>query len=596
MWQKVAHWNTLRNQMLVGFVSVMTIVLICAGFITFHSVSILLKNKAEKQIQQTAIQANGRLEAIIHQIDTLTTQAVNDSYLQQLLLSIAQGEKESFHQRQSLLQIVNNIQAYSSGVSKVEVYAGDYRRLYPLDEQSLSDCVERTWLDLADREKGGLVWIGVDPHDRESVLALRRINLIDRWFSNGGYLLIRLNRAHFAIQTPQPEGGRLETMLLVDHAARPIIADGEALADLDRLAGTDAQTVTIGGQKYVLAKQSPGQTGWTLMMLYPVNDITDGVSVLRLAILVSGLIGFLLFVVLSFLISTMITRPILRLMKAMRNTRQGVLTPNPATSCTVELNDLNTTYNKMVDNINQLIKLVYEKEMMKTRTELRALQAQINPHFLYNTLEALYWSLQEKEEELANLVIDMSELFRYVISAPNKDEWVTLGEELEHIERYLRIMSARFGGRLTWDLAVPEAYRAVRMPKLLIQPLVENAILHGLEGKTGQGFVTVRVDPSPTEPAALRITVRDDGPGMDEHALYAVMGAINQGAVPSGKGKGIGLSNVQGRLKLYYSASPAGSRGLTIESKPGMGTTASFEIPIHEEGYGDSDWKDDFDR
>ena len=123
----------------------------------------------------------------------------------------------------------------------------------------------------------------------------------------------------------------------------------------------------------------------------------------------------------------MITRPILRLMRAMRNTRQGVLTPNLTQSYTTELNDLNVTYNQMVDNMNRLIKLVYEKEMIQSRTELHALQAQIHPHFLYNTLEALYWSLQEKDEEdLADLVVSMSDLFRYVIGNPNKDVWVAL--------------------------------------------------------------------------------------------------------------------------------------------------------------------------
>jgi two-component system sensor histidine kinase YesM len=593
----MAYWNTMRNQMLAGFVTVMIIVLICAGVITFNSVSTLLKDKAEKQMKQTAIQANGRLEALINQIDTLTTQAVNDPYLQQLMLSIVQGERESFNQRQALMQIANKIQSYSSGVSAVEVYTGDYRRLYPLDEQSLADRVEGQWIELADKEKGRLVWIGIDPKDSDSVLAIRRINLIDRWFSGGGYLLIRLNRTYFEFQTALSEEGHQEMMMLVDRSARPIVADGDSLADWSGLQRTDSQTVTLGERHYILVKQPSERTGWTLMILYPVSDITDGISVLRLAIIVSGAIGSVLFLVLSFLLSTMITRPILRLMKAMRNTRQGVLTPNPATSYTVELNDLNTTYNQMVEDINRLIKLVYEKELIRSRTELQALQAQINPHFLYNTLEALYWSLQDKEEEeLADLVVAMSELFRYVIGSPNKDEWVTVGEELEHIERYLRIMSVRFGPRLSWEIAAADANRAVRMPKLLIQPLVENAILHGLEGKTGRGVVTVRVEPSPAAASALRIAVCDDGPGMDETALQAVKESLRLGGAPSGKGKGMGIANVQRRLQLCYPAFPASVRGLSIESKPGHGTTVSFDIPIHEEVHADASGENDSGR
>jgi two-component system sensor histidine kinase YesM len=332
------------------------------------------------------------------------------------------------------------------------------------------------------------------------------------------------------------------------------------------------------------------------MILNPVSDITEGISVLRIAIIASGAIGSLLFLMLSFVLSTMITRPILKLIKAMRNTRLGVLTPNPAKYFTNEINDLNYTYNQMVDNMNRLIELVYEKEVIQSRTELKALQAQINPHFLYNTLEALYWSLQEKEQEdLADLVVAMSELFRYVIGGPNKDEWVTVGEELEHVERYLRIMSVRFGNRFTWRISTSDEYNFVRMPKLLIQPLVENAILHGLEGKTGQGLVTVSVTKSPQSPN-LVITVRDDGPGMEEHTLQAIKDSLENGKVPSGKGKGVGISNVQRRLKLYYSALDAHHGGLLIESKRGTGTSVSFEIPADKEERHDSLAENHYDR
>ncbi|WP_246320504.1 sensor histidine kinase [Paenibacillus qinlingensis] len=602
MWQKLANWNTLRNQMLAGFIAVMIIVLVCAGAITYNSVSTLLNTKAETQMKQIASQANGRLEAIITQIDTLTLQAVNDVYLQQLFLSSVQGKAPNFSERQSLLKIANHIQAYS-GVSNVELYTTDFARMFPLDEQRLTNLIEPNWIEQADKEKGRLIWIGNDPKNPDTVLAIRRINLIDRWFSNGGYLMVRINRSYFDFQSQLPDTGHRELMLLADSSARPIVSEGGALAHISGLMHTDSQQVTLEQKRYILVKQLSEQTGWTLMILYPVSDVKDGISVLRWAIIVSGAIGLVLFIILSFLLSSMITRPILRLMRAMRNTRQGVLTPNLTQSYTTELNDLNMTYNQMVDNMNRLIKLVYEKELIQSRTELQALQAQIDPHFLYNTLEALYWSLQEKEEEeLADLVVAMSDLFRYVIGNPNKDVWVGLSEELEHIKRYLSIMSVRFGSRLVWEIDSDEMYSHVHIPKLLIQPLVENAILHGLEGKIGVGLITIRVEPSPLEPSELRITVCDDGPGMDDLTLQAVLDSMERGSgaatgtesspstsstapgsapgVPSAKGKGMAISNVQRRLQLYYPSLPETYRGLTITSSPGQGTSVSFDIPM----------------
>lgn len=611
MWQKLANWNTLRNQMLAGFIAVMIIVLVCAGAITYNSVSTLLNTKAETQMKQIASQANGRLEAIITQIDTLTLQAVNDVYLQQLFLSSVQGKAPNFSERQSLLKIANHIQAYS-GVSNVELYTTDFARMFPLDEQKLTNLIEPNWIEQADKEKGRLVWIGNDPKNPDTVLAIRRINLIDRWFSNGGYLMVRINRSYFDFQSQLPDTGHRELMLLADSSARPIVSEGGALVNISGLMRTDSQQVTLDQKRYILVKQLSEQTGWTLMILYRVSDVTDGISVLRWAIIVSGAIGLVLFIILSFLLSSMITRPILRLMRAMRNTRQGVLTPNLTQSYTTELNDLNMTYNQMVDNMNRLIKLVYEKEMIQSRTELQALQAQIDPHFLYNTLEALYWSLQEKEEEeLADLVVAMSDLFRYVIGNPNKDVWVNLSEELEHIKRYLSIMSVRFGSRLVWEIDSDEMYSHVHIPKLLIQPLVENAILHGLEGKIGVGLIMIHVEPSPLEPSELRITVRDDGPGMNEQTLQAVLESMERGSAATGtessssassspssynlgsatgaapsinapfaKGKGMAISNVQRRLQLYYPSLPDTYRGLTITSSPGQGTSVSFDIPM----------------
>jgi len=154
----------------------------------------------------------------------------------------------------------------------------------------------------------------------------------------------------------------------------------------------------------------------------------------------------------------------------MKHAIEGELVTNPDTSSTLEIMELNHTFNQMVENTNYLIQVVYEKEIMRSRTELEALQAQINPHFLYNMLNALYWSLIEKEE-IAENVVAMSDLFRYTISHPKKDDWVTVGEELEQIERYMKLMKMRFGNRLIWRITAEEKILKVKIPKLIIQPL-----------------------------------------------------------------------------------------------------------------------------
>lgn len=264
-------------------------------------------------------------------------------------------------------------------------------------------------------------------------------------------------------------------------------------------------------------------------------------------------------------------------------------------SSTMEIHKLNEVYNQMVYRLNELTQEVYEKEIMQSRTELKALQSQINPHFLFNTLEAFYWSLEDKgDEEMARMVVAMSRLFRYIISSPNQNEWVTLADELEHAERYLRIMEMRLGDRLTWEIQLSDSMRMVKIPKLLIQPLVENAILHGVESRIGPGKVSVRVDAS-TKEGLVHIEVRDDGPGMDDQRLQSVVHALNGGPAVSDKGTGVGLINVDRRLKLYFGNQLGKACGLSVKSEMGEGTIIGINIPKDTEGAYDS-WQNDSNR
>uniref|UniRef100_A9U6Q4 Predicted protein n=1 Tax=Physcomitrium patens TaxID=3218 RepID=A9U6Q4_PHYPA len=260
----------------------------------------------------------------------------------------------------------------------------------------------------------------------------------------------------------------------------------------------------------------------------------------------------------------------------MRSARLSGLKPTVQISSTIEINELNHSYNQMVEHMNELIGLVYEKEILQSRTELKALQAQIHPHFLFNTLEALYWSLMEKDEdELAEYVVAMADLFRYTITGPGKEEWVRLEDELEHIERYLLIMKMRLGDRLSWSISSPPALASVPMPKLLIQPLVENAILHGIEGRIGPGKVSVGVSLS-ADQMHLVVTVTDDGKGIDEDNLRRIVTALQTGMTPPFKGSGMGIFNVQQRIKLYYGGDRPDESGLAIDSQIHRGTRCHF--------------------
>ncbi|AZK45268.1 cache domain-containing sensor histidine kinase [Paenibacillus lentus] len=568
--------NTLRNQIFIGFMLVMVIVLALVSFFTFGQVSILLRNNAEKHIQQTAVQATGKLDALLQQINTLTAQVAMNATTQRLLAEETATEPIRFEDRQRLQQEVRKYEAYATGIRSLELYTADFQRLLPLDDIRLTERVSSEWIDRVDEEMGRLVWFGQDPQNPNGVIAIRSIRLIDKSFSHAGYLMVHIEKSYFELTDATVESEMRESMGLFDKSGKTIFSDFPAGADSRMLLSHVGESITIDGKEYIAIQNQSEATGWTLAILTPMDYVTEGISVLRTNILVSGGVGGLLFLIFTFILSTMITRPILNLIKAMRGARFGTLKPSPITSRTMEINELNNSYNQMVVDLNELIEVVYQKEIIQSRTELKALQSQINPHFLFNTLEAFYWELEDKgEEELAQIVVAMSGIFRYVINKTDEDEWVTLGDELDHAERYLKIMEMRMVDRLSWRIEVDEACRQVPVPKLLIQPLVENAILHGVEQRVGPGTVMLRVEPS-SRPGFTRITVADDGPGMDQEKLRSLHAVMRKGHVSATKGHGIGMVNVERRLRLSYDAE---AEGLEIRSEKGHGTTIAFEIP-----------------
>ncbi|WP_018752967.1 cache domain-containing sensor histidine kinase [Paenibacillus sanguinis] len=577
------RWNTLRNQILLGFMLVMVIVLALVVFFVYNKVSVLLRNTAERHIEQTAVQAAGKLDASLKQVDTLTAQIATNATVQRFLTYEVEGQPITFSERQLLQQEVRKYEAYATGIRSLEIYTTDYQRLSPLDDGSLASRVPREWIELADSVQGQLCWFGQDAQEKDLVIALRRIRLVDQSFAHGGYLLVRMEKSYFDLDghSTSDLGRNRESMLLYDQVGHMLASNFTGEVDFDYILQREGEMVTLGKQDYISVHKQSTATGWRVVMLTPVDYTTEGISVLRTSVLVSGIVGALLFLVLSLILSTMITRPILQLIKAMRGARFGTLKPNQATSSTMEINELNNTYNQMVGSLNELIEVVYQKEIIQSRTELKALQAQINPHFLFNTLEAFYWALEEKgEEELAQVVVAMSGLFRYVINRKDEDEWVTIGDELEHAERYLTIMKMRLLDRLTWRIEAEDDSRKILIPKLLIQPLVENAILHGVEQKLEPGTIILRVVPS-SRLGYTTISVTDDGPGMDEGKLASLHLAIERGHSESAKGSGVGLANVGRRIRLYYAAAQG---EIKVNSEKGSGTTVSFDIPNHGKG------------
>ncbi|MBQ6960702.1 MAG: sensor histidine kinase [Clostridia bacterium] len=244
---------------------------------------------------------------------------------------------------------------------------------------------------------------------------------------------------------------------------------------------------------------------------------------------------------------------------------------------TRELMPLTQSLNTMAVRLNGLIEQNKQEQENLKRAELRMLQAQINPHFLYNTLDAIMWQAEAKNTEaVIHITRALSDFFR--ISLSSGEEWITVSQEQRHLEGYLSIQKVRYRDILSYSIAFDEDIENEIVPKLLLQPLVENAIYHGIKLKRGGGKITVV---GKREGGSLYFCVQDTGPGMSPERLEEVRRALRQENVQmdSSTGSGFGLKNVDLRIRLYYSQ----QEGLQIESDAG-GTRISFRVPAGLEG------------
>lgn len=246
-----------------------------------------------------------------------------------------------------------------------------------------------------------------------------------------------------------------------------------------------------------------------------------------------------------------------------------------------ELRTLTQSLNTMAFKLEALMEENRREQENLKKSELRALQAQITPHFLYNTLEAITWLAEAgKTQEVIEITGALSDFFR--ISLSNGKDWVTVAEEWQHLEGYLTIQRIRYRDILQYTLEMDESLKQEQMLKLLIQPLVENALYHGIKNRRGGGFIRVLAERT-RDGTHLRVSVADSGAGMSRAQLQRLRGALASQAPTEAK-TGYGLYSVDKRIKLYYNQ----GQGLEIESDEGTGTTVQFCVPIrglkHAEG------------
>lgn len=378
---------------------------------------------------------------------------------------------------------------------------------------------------------------------------------------------------------PKSEG---EHAILLDAAGTPFHIDDRTFyasaakdADFARLLREEEGKGQFNwrgdGGRYLVVENVSAQDGWRLVKPIPFNEIyRTAVEARRISIWIGA--GFLaVAVLLVILTSNAITRPLKQLSKEMSRFSAGDFERVTEVKGRDEIAYLSKHFNLMVRRTNELINERYKMKLTEQNAILKALEAEINPHFLYNALQAISTkALRSGNDDVADMVDALAGTLRYCISGK---DIVYVKEELKHVERYMMLQKARFGSRIVMSYDIGDELLGLSIPKLSIQSLVENAIKHGVEKV--QRPVTIAVFAYMESDRAV-FAVRDDGPGIPPDRLREVLASFEEAwADRSDSGESIGLRNLDARLKLLF----GGNAGLEIEAFEGGGAELRMKIP-----------------
>jgi len=346
------------------------------------------------------------------------------------------------------------------------------------------------------------------------------------------------------------------------------------------LTGSEGrQVLGLGGEKYqVLHKESP-YTLWKTVGVFSQREALREVDFVRGYSLVVGGVTIALAAVLAIFFASSIARPVTRLRKLMKRAETGDFEVRfDDEDRRDEIGQLGRSFNAMIEEIRNLIAQVYLEQQHKREAELRVLQEQIKPHFLYNTLDTIQWMAQDHgAQDIVTIVNALTKLFRVGLSKGR--EIIPVADEIAHVESYLCIQKARYEDKFEYEIRTGEGLETCRVLKLVIQPLVENALYHGIKERRGSGRISISAF---REAEELVFVVKDDGIGMTEEALASLRADLERPVKTDGQApdhSGFGARNVHERIRLNF-----GDRyGLSYQSVRGEGTAVTVRHPIVED-------------
>ncbi|WP_127550149.1 sensor histidine kinase [Paenibacillus amylolyticus] len=505
----------------------------------------------------------------------------------------AETEQNRLYGIKQTLQGFTTLYPEIAGIVLVNA-SGDYisNEMYPRVEQSL---IQENWYQKASANPGIFTVLG-QPKERNLTTHVRykddEIVSVARSITDEasgrvrGVIMIDLKLRSVSQAARNVTLGKSGYVMVTDAEGQSVYKPEHPLIEhipTDWFPSGESGTFTAEteGGTLLFMYQSSTFTGWRTVGVFPTRDSISEVRQIQFYVVSFVFVVCLFGLSASLWFSRSIAQPIFRLMSYMRRAETGNLRPGRWSDRADEIGMLGNSYNRMLAQIRQLISLNELRERQKRDAEMRSLQEHIKPHFLYNTLDTIHWmARKEGAEDVSVMVGALSRLFRIGLS--KGQDYIPLHSEIEHMTSYLQIQQTRYRDRLQYTLNIPEEMRDLFVLKLLLQPLIENAIYHGIKGRRGPGHIRVEAR---LEHNRLLLTVQDNGAGMSNERLAEMQQLLEaplaslEASSPGITGKSYGMLNVQARLRLSF----GDEYGIELDSQEGEGTSVTIIHPLMRE-------------
>ena len=578
-------FKSIQSTMLVSFSALMVLAMLVFMVIAMRYTSGTIYENSINYMSQIIKQVNYDIDTYIEYMENISSVIAKSSDVPRYLFDQNQTEAEREAEKERILTQFQTIMESRDDIYNVAAVAKNGRYIINQGDDELTGYVDiesLDWYQAAMESKSGIAVSSSHVQNAiqssyKWVITLSRALVNNQTGEREGLFFVDLNYSAISDlcnNNSIEEKGYIFVLdaegNIVYHPKQQLMYGGLKTENIDAImeCREDSLIIDEGGDSKLYTMSKSKRTGWTVVGAVYTSELLKNNEQAQMWYLLVASILLLAVIGISSIISREITKPIRSLRDSMRKVQNGQFDTHVEVITENEIGSLGRSFNLMTSEIQALMEQNVYEQKQKRKSELKALQAQINPHFLYNTLDSIIWMSEAGEnDEVVEMTSALARLLRQSIS--NDKEEVELEKEIEYVKNYLTIQKMRYKDKLEFFIYVDPRVAHVPIIKLVLQPLVENAIYHGIKYKETKGNLKIYARPVD---GRVEIVVADDGIGMDEDVMEHIFDEHRK----EQKRNGVGVPNVQKRLKLQYGS----EYGIRYESVKGAGTKAVITIPV----------------